>query len=106
MTKCKVLILALLVCTLLGVSALAVVIAMDGGHYDQEALATEYKYEITCPERHAPSFFANDYEITECGGVVLYDAYIFEWGWRHTDTYCYPSTVTVTIKELSDDKKD
>lgn len=101
MTTRKLLLIFLLGCTLIaGITTLIVVFGMDSGHYDREALATEYKYEITCRGRHDMPFFANDYKITECGGVVLYDAYIFEWGWKHVDTYCYPSNVAVHIKEL------
>ena len=56
-----------------------------------------YKYLSYCPARHDFPFYANHYEVLD-GAIVLYDAYIFEWGWREVEVYKYPTNVAVSIE--------
>lgn len=61
-----------------------------------EQVAEQYSYKSVCPQRHEMPFYSNDYAV-ERGAIVLYDAYVFVWGWKEVDVYKYPVSVTVTI---------
>ncbi len=57
-----------------------------------------YKYKFFCPSVSDLYFYANAYDV-DYGTIVLYDAYVFIWDWKHVDTYKYPNDAGVSIEK-------